>query len=63
MSKFKGPKPAGQPRSLRSITEEKTRGDFPAEVNVENPGEYKDPVPPESFRGKTGSSDPKPFRK
>jgi hypothetical protein len=46
MPKYKGIKPPSQPRSLRSITEQKTTGEFPAGYQgPENLGaQYKDPA-------------------
>lgn len=45
MPKHKGIKPPSQPRSLRSITEQKTSGEFPAGYEGENLGaQYEDPA-------------------
>lgn len=66
---FKGAKPAGQPRSLRSIVESKNEGGgFPPPndgPDVTYPGTYKDPAAelPGKTTGRTGlgKADPKPF--
>ena len=62
MSKFKGLKPAAQPRSIRSIAETNT-GDFPDEANVQPGGEYIDEAEkarPTGSRG-TSAADPQPI--
>jgi hypothetical protein len=66
----KGPKPAGQPRSLRTIVESKNSpGGFPPPVegpDVTYPGTYRDGaegarIGPGAGRSGLGKADPKPF--
>lgn len=45
MPKHRGIKPPAQPRSLRSITEQKTSGEFPKGYEGDNLGvQYEDPA-------------------